>query len=136
MAEGSMDGEHLSYTERLSLGDFESGTALVLHLEDEASFFAFVADPANGTALVRPAIPGQRGAGYRDAMSTVGTRSFEEGVVPRTLSREQTEGEGVSWGEIVFGGELVLRNEDDGADTVMFFGKRIEAVSVAEPVDE
>jgi hypothetical protein len=135
MVDGRDSEEQVFHVDRLQLSEFAPGTQFIIHLGGEGPYWAMLADPETGKGLVRPAIPGQRGAGYRDAMSTIGTRPYQEGAETHTSPKDDADTDLVEWGSIKFGDELVLRNEDEGADTVIFMGHRVEAVEVGQVVE-
>ncbi|KPJ73518.1 hypothetical protein AMJ48_00980 [Parcubacteria bacterium DG_74_1] len=114
----------------LKIDQFRKGDQLTIGCNGEPTFIALIIDPQKGQAIVRPAVTGQQGAGYRDAKSTLGSRSFHEGN--KTHVSEETDPE-IKWGELVFGDEFVLRNEDSlfGAEGRIFYtARQITDVSV------
>lgn len=118
--------------EGIKVDQFPPGTQLTIFLDGRPTFIALVDDPQKSTAVVRPAVPGQAGAGFRDALSTLGSRPFQEGSKSHTSKEEDSE---IKWGEMVFGDELVLRNEDKVLRTdgnILYTGLRITSVAGPE----
>jgi len=102
---------------------FRAGDQLMIWCNGDPTFIAIIIDPQKGQAIVRLAVTGQRGAGYRDAKSTLGSCSFQEGKKTHVSKGANPE---IKWGELVFGDELVLRNEDTifGAEGRIFYTAR------------
>ena len=129
--------EHVVRAERLELDTLPPLAQLLIHIKQPypsgpgartSMFHAILVDPQKGKAVVRPWVGGgQRNAGYRDAMSTIGTRPYIEDSEPIV---EITGEEEVNWGGLTFGDELVIRNEE-GANTTFFTAFQVDAVEVA-----
>lgn len=126
MPSESRSAENMIKIDRLELCTLTPGTQILINLDSRGVFHAILVDPVSGQAVVRPWVGGgQQNAGYRDVLSTIGTRPYEEGAKPFT---EPIGEQIVDWGGITFGDELVLRNEE-GAK-IMFTGQRVESVQV------
>ncbi len=113
----------------IRIDQFRAGDQLVIWCNDDPTFTALITDPQNDQAVVRLAVPGQRGAGYRDAKSTLGSCPFQEGK--KSYVSEEANPE-IKWGELVFGDELVLRNEDALFGTkgrIFYTGQQITQVT-------
>ena len=112
----------------IELSQFQSGDQLEIYLDNTMGFFAHITDPQKGQALVRPTISGQLGAGYRDAQSTLGSRSFQRAHGPHVSHEVDPE---IRWGRLMCSDELVLRNEDTVFGTeghILYTGRRITSV--------
>ena len=108
---------------------FGAGDQLMIWCNDDPTFIALIVDPQKGQAIVRLAVIGQRGAGYRDAKSTLGSCPFQEGKKTHVSKKANPE---IKWGELVFGDELVLRNDDAifGAEgRILYTAQQITQVS-------
>ena len=97
-------------------------------------FLFEVMEPDKFSGVLRPYIPGQAGAGWRDAACRVGTRPFIAGREASTVLTSEFDDHDVEWGYFIPGRELVAQNLE-GAETTMTFGVPI-AGAAAGPLRE
>jgi len=107
----------------VKIEQFQTGSRLAIFCHG-AAFTALVVDPQKGQAIVRMAI-----MSLRDVKATVGSRPFKK---RNKIHLSRKADPKIRWGEIVFGYEVVLRNEDTTAKNkgmIFYTARQITAVS-------
>ena len=112
--------------QRVELTEFEQGQGIVVQLEGGGSLSVGLIDPESGLAVVKLNTQGPGRVGYRDTVAIVGTRPYQEGSVKRVDQKAEADVEGVEWGVVTFGEELVIKGQE--VDKILFTGQTVECI--------
>ncbi len=112
--------------EGVELTEFNQGQGIVIQLENGDSLSVGIIDPESGPAVVKLNTQSPRRVGYQDTIAIVGTRPFQAGAVRRVDQKAEADVEGVRWGVVTFGEELVIKGQE--VDKILFTGQPVECV--------